>query len=261
MTDLGPSPPGQPQPDVVPQPPAPPQPWGYVPTLGFALMAFIAGTIVAVVALVAMTPGALQPGFDIGGLMKDARAIAVTTIATNITVVGLIVALSYKTGWQAADYLALTWPPRREVAVALASLAVALPLLDGLAYVAGQPIVPDFQTDLYRSAQSTGAMLLLWIAIVVAAPVAEEIVFRGFIFRGWVRSSRAAIPAILALTALFAVIHVQYNWFGIFQVFCLGLLLAWIRWRSGSTLMPMALHVIANLYAMIQTVAVIHWLS
>ena len=130
-----------------------------------------------------------------------------------------------------------------------------------MAYLTGQPIIPPFIIDIYRNAQSTGSLPLLWLAIVVAAPIAEEIIFRGFIFRGWVRSPRYAILGILVVAAVFAIIHIQYNWFGVLQVFLIGLTLTWVRWRSGSTLLPMVLHVMANFYAMMQTVVFIHWLS
>ena len=156
--------------------------------------------------------------------------------------------------WTAKDYLAMKWPSRQEVSVALASLVVLLPVLDAMAYLVGQPIIPSFVVDLYHSAQSQGSMLLLWLAIVMAAPVAEEIIFRGFIFRGWVRPTQRPMIGILIVTLLFAVIHIQYNWFGILQVFLIGLLLTWTRWRSGSTLLTMVMHVIANFYAMLQVI-------
>jgi membrane protease YdiL (CAAX protease family) len=100
-------------------------------------------------------------------------------------------------GRKASDYLALNWPPRQEVSIALVSLVVLLPLLDGMAYVLGQPIIPAFVIDLYRDARSAGSLPLVWLAIVVAAPVAEEIIFRGFIFRGWVRPSQRPMIGIL----------------------------------------------------------------
>jgi len=37
----------------------------------------------------------------------------------------------------------------------------------------------------------------------------------------------------LLAAGLWAAIHLQYDWFGIAQVFCLGLLFGWVRWRSG----------------------------
>ena len=64
---------------------------------------------------------------------------------------------------------------------------------------------------------------------------------------------------ILVITLLFTVIHIQYNWFGLLQVFMIGLLLTWTRWRSGSTLLPMVMHVITNFYAMLQAVVYFRW--
>ena len=95
----------------------------------------------------------------------------------------------------------------------------------------------------------------------VAAPLGEEVAFRGFLFRGWVRSARDAMPAIAIIAGLFAILHFQYNWFGILQVFLIGLLLTWTRWRSGSTLLTMLMHVIANAYAMLQVIAYFRWFS
>ena len=70
-------------------------------------------------------------------------------------------------------------------------------------------------------------------------PIAEEAVFRGFLYRGWVRTPRAVVPGIIVISALFAVYHVQYDWFGIFIIFSRGLFYGWVRWWSGST-MPRA---------------------
>ena len=55
--------------------------------------------------------------------------------------------------------------------------------------------------------------------------------------------------------------HIQYNWFGIFGVFCFGLLCGWARWWSGSTLLTILSHVVNNLWATIVTVATAEWLS
>ena len=183
---------------------------------------------------------------DFSALMKDARYISLSTIVTNVILVAFLIVVARMVPWTAKDYLAMTWPSRQEVSIALASLVILLPGLDALAYLVGQPIIPSFVVDVYQSAQSQGSMLLLWLAIVIAAPVAEEIIFRGFIFRGWVRPTQRPMLGILIVTLLFTIIHIQYNWFGLLQVFMIGLLLTWTRWRSGSTLLPMVMHVIAN---------------
>jgi len=239
--------------------PAAPRIWGYFATFGWALLAYVVASLLAILVMLMLDPTTLLSGRDFSAIMKDARSISVSTIATDVIMVAVLVLAIWVARSKATDYLALTWPPGQEVRVALLSLVLLLPALDGLAYLVGQPIIAPFVIDVYKSAQSQGTMVLLWLAIVIAAPIAEEIIFRGFLFRGWVRPTRWPMLGILVITLLFTIIHLQYNWFGMLQVFMLGLLLTWTRWRSGSTLLPMAMHVIANFYAMLQAVAYFRW--
>jgi len=51
---------------------------------------------------------------------------------------------------------------------------------------------------------------------------------------------------------------VQYDWFVIAQVFCFGLLLGWMRWVSGSTVLTMMLHGFINFEGMIETLIGLH---
>jgi CAAX protease family protein len=43
--------------------------------------------------------------------------------------------------------------------------------------------------------------------LLVVAPIGEETLFRGFLFRGWHRSLRNAWPAIIVTAALWALIR------------------------------------------------------
>ena len=45
------------------------------------------------------------------------------------------------------------------------------------------------------------------------------------------------------------------------QIFLIGLLLGWIRWATGSTLLTIGLHVLANLAACIQAAIKVEWFS
>lgn len=236
-----------------------PKVWGYFATLGWAVLVNLVATALAIGALYLWDPVAFPFDLAFADSMTNARYIGGTTVIANIVQVALLIGVVWLARATAKDYLALHWPGRQEILIGLAAFIALLPILDGLAYLSGQPIIPSFIIDIYRDARSTGSLPLLWLAIVVAAPIAEEIIFRGFIFRGWVRPGRYAILGILVVSALFAVIHLQYNWFGVFQVFLIGLVLTWVRWRSGSTLLPMVLHVMANFYAMMQVVAFTHW--
>ena len=85
-----------------------------------------------------------------------------------------------------------------------------------------------------------------WIvvpAIVVVAPIAEELFFRGVAFNAWLRE-RGRRFAYIGSAALFATIHVSLV--SLLPIFLLGLALAWVYRRTGSLLAPIAMHATVN---------------
>jgi hypothetical protein len=85
---------------------------------------------------------------------------------------------------------------------------------------------------------------LIVLAIVVLAPIAEEIFFRGIVFNAW-RREGGAVYAYVGSAALFAIIHLSLV--SLLPIFFLGLVLAWVYERSGyNILAPMALHATVN---------------
>jgi CAAX protease family protein len=129
-----------------------------------------------------------------------------------------------------------------------------------ISWLLGHSLVTPFQMDIYQTALGTGWLLPLWIAIIVITPLGEELLFRGFLFRGWLQSPNDASLAIILTSGLWAIIHLQYDWFVIAQVFTFGLLLGWMRWATGSTILTMLLHGLINTEGMIETVIAAHWL-
>lgn len=86
------------------------------------------------------------------------------------------------------------------------------------------------------------------IASALLAPVAEELLFRGTMFAALLR--RWGIwPAALVPSALWALLHVQYEWWVVASTAGSGVLLAMVRWKSGSIWLPIALHAAGNLLA------------
>ena len=238
---------------------APRAPWGLWATLGWVILAFVLSAVAGLVVLLIWRPDAIMSsGAD---MLKDGPLISITTIASAAVQVGMLALAAKLAHWPAGEYLGLLRPATRPALITIAILVVFLLGYDGLTYLLGRDIVTPFQVDTYRSARDSGSLPLLWLTFVIVAPVAEEIMFRGFLFRGWVRSERSAIPAILVISALFSAIHVQYDWFGILQVFFIGLLLAIARWRSGSTLLTILMHVVANLWATVESMIQVEWLS
>lgn len=81
------------------------------------------------------------------------------------------------------------------------------------------------------------------LAIVLLAPIAEELFFRGVVFNAFLRE-RGPRLAYLGSAALFAVIHLSIV--ALIPIFLLGLALAWVYDRTGSILAPIVMHAVVN---------------
>ena len=84
---------------------------------------------------------------------------------------------------------------------------------------------------------------LVVVAVVILAPIAEEIFFRGVVFNAWLREGGRRW-AFLGSSALFALIHISVV--ALVPIFLLGLALAWIYQRTGNLLAPIAMHATVN---------------
>ena len=109
--------------------------------------------------------------------------------------------------------------------------------------------VAGYYLQIYRG---TPSPLVFWLAIVIVAPLFEELFFRGFMFRGLVDSRFGVAGAITITSALWAVVHAQYQPLLIGVVFLLGLFFGFARWRSGSVLLTTGLHMAFNSVAVIE---------
>ena len=112
----------------------------------------------------------------------------------------------------------------------------------------------------YQEALSSGALLELILTVVVVAPIIEELIMRGFVQRGWAASRLGPTLAILLTTFVWTIMHQQYDWPLLVNIFCIGLLFGWLRNRSGSTLLTILLHITQNAAVLIHT-ALYVWLG
>jgi membrane protease YdiL (CAAX protease family) len=108
--------------------------------------------------------------------------------------------------------------------------------------------------DVLKSERADGALWLLVIAFCVAAPVTEELFARGFLYRGWSESFLGPVGAILLSSMVWTALHLQYDWFFLGEVFSIGLLLGYLRYRSRSIWLTIILHGLNNLAAVVQTI-------
>jgi membrane protease YdiL (CAAX protease family) len=217
---------------------------------GWSLLVFVVAQ--AITAIVVLTWYSDSVSASSTPIYHDGTLIALVTLVTNPALVALFWGVVRYHGLDAREYLGLTRFSLRHFLIgvlAIAALAAALYLVASLAKL---DLVPRFQTDTYTSARRDGWLVPLLLAVVVVGPIGEEIMFRGFLYRGWVRPGFVVTPVIM-LTLLWSGMHIQYDWFGISQVFLTGLVLGWLRWLSGSTALTVVLHMLVNLEATVET--------
>src|SRR5262245_1178587 len=225
------------------------RPFGVVATFVIGTIALLIGQLSGIAALSWWYGLSLR---QVGALSQHGGAIVLFIfVSAPVQVAALALAASQK--GNAAEYLGYKLPRRGELVVAILILAALIIVGDTVSWLAGRHIVDRFQSDIYQAAKNANLLPLLLIAIIVLIPIGEETLFRGFLFSGWLRSPRVAWPVILLTAAIFAIIHVQYDWFLIVQVFIFGVFFGWARWASGSTILTMLLHALVNLEGTIET--------
>lgn len=98
----------------------------------------------------------------------------------------------------------------------------------------------------------TAYPVLAVLTIVLAVPLAEEILFRGLLFGALTRWLRTGWILVLSST-LFAAIHFDLAFF--LPLFFLGMVLGWARIRSRSLGLPLLIHTVNNGLALLALTA------
>ena len=233
------------------------RPWGFWAAMGLASAIAISALIAQIVIAVVWTLAASASRHDLSP--KDAASngllLAMATCASAPVVLGLAYLFArIRTGPRAPSYLGFRPVPPKTVLRWSIALLLLIALSDALTVWLSRPIVPPFMVEAYRTA---GFVPLFWLALIVAAPLAEETLFRGFLFEGIVRSRLGAIGAVILSSLTWALIHMQYELYGIATIFVSGLLLGYVRLKTGSLYATMFLHALMNLVATVEVVVVL----
>lgn len=157
-------------------------------------------------------------------------------------------------GTSFTDYLGLRGTSWINFVIGAVALGILVMGWDAVSRAAGREVAPGFMGDVLQSARADGALWLLAAAFCVAAPVSEELFARGFLYRGWSESFLGVPGAILLSSMVWTALHLQYDWFFFGEVFSIGLLLGYLRYRFNSTWLTIFVHSLNNAAAVVQTI-------
>jgi membrane protease YdiL (CAAX protease family) len=223
--------------------------WRITAYFVLVLITFLVAQFLGVAALAVMLALG-DPAFDarewldqnqMSGNVLFAGALASTAIC-----VPLIVALAGSDRWR---FLGIQKTSVRSLLVWCGVLIAFVAVSDLITVSLGRPIVPDVMLEGF----SAGHTISLLLALLLLAPLFEELFFRGFLLGALQAAGAHQWVAAATTSALWSVLHLQYDLYGIVSIFAGGLLLAAARFSTGSILPCLGMHGLMNLIASVET--------
>jgi len=230
--------------------------WGPWATVGFGLVIGIVSLIVQALTLVIAgaiifshnpqltVPDVAQELYSSLGLYTAISAILSAIICTGL----IVVIIKARKGVPIQEYLGMRRTTLKPILISVVAVVVLEIAVYAIDVRLGQIIDTRFLLDIYGTSVWPA---LLWFAIVICGPVFEEAFFRGFMYTGLI-NSRFGVTGTVALTSLlWAALHIQYGVFELVVIFTAGILLGIMRYKTGSIWIPLLMHCLMNVLAMV----------
>lgn len=221
--------------------------WGPKAAIAVSFLAYIAAQLILFVplALIAL----YNRGQDIQTIVNNSAWLQVAlTGISSLALLGVLWLFLYRR--KAANLKALGFKQLKTADAGWVALGLVMyyGLLIFILSVAN--LVPGFDLEQTQAigyeAANSWQLVLAFIGLVVVPPLAEETLFRGFLYRG-LASKWPKVWAALVASLLFAVVHWQWN-VGI-DVFVLSMVMILLYEKTKNLWVCVALHGIKNLIA------------
>jgi membrane protease YdiL (CAAX protease family) len=212
--------------------------WGPQMAIGGVLLALGAGILMGIPAIIVDNPGE-------GDLSTGANAIVQLATALGFLLVPIAVASRWggASVGQALRRLGVRSFRPGAVKWMLASIGAYLVFAALYAALVGTPEQEDI-------AESFGTLPLQILLIVVAAPISEEICFRGMVFGG-LRARLPRLAAALISGLIFGGLHALTGLSAVPPLIAFGFILALLYEKTGSIVPGIILHMLNNSVALI----------
>ena len=181
-------------------------------------------------------------------IQADQTTIAIglsTTLAFNVVIIGVVALVTRRRVGEFFRRLGLTdfrarelWRPALAVLGCYVMVAAYASIVNALDIEVLQPE----STLPFEVVRNPATIVLAAVAVIVAAPLGEEVFYRGLIFGGVQRWG--FWPAALLSGAVFSGVHLDPG--SLIPFFIIGVTLAWLFWRRGNLWESVAFHVLFN---------------
>jgi sodium transport system permease protein len=237
-----------------------PQGWGVWATLGWWASISLVGVLYVI----------WSAHFDTSHLFEGTRISLgyALTFLVCLAEVAIIVLATRLTGIPARDYLGLVRPRRGDiwrgvgfgVILWIAAIVIALvlkayfgSLAPAAAATSTSAMVP------WDVAYKVFAVLFVVMSNVVLTPISEELLDRGFLYRG-LEPRLGGIGAIVITALMFGLSHkLAFGWDWVVAMCVVGLVLGWLRRRSGGVTLTIVTHATMNTPATLLGMVEILW--
>lgn len=211
-------------------------------TIAWILVLIVVGLLIVIIG--AMVGMSLEMAMEFAILVSYAVAIPITLLF-----------LHYDGDLSGVRRMLGLEGPRR-AALLLVGIPVVVTIVDlilvviyGIVYIEvfGEPTPPDIGVTWDSS---TLSIILILLSTVIAGPIAEELMFRGYILDS-IRRMHGDVVAIVVSALLFGMVHLDPYTVGMATLG--GVIYGYIRVKTGSLWPSMASHMIWNTIAMFVT--------
>lgn len=175
------------------------------------------------------------------------------TVFVEVVAVSMVAMLlsHYRAAWR---YIGLMWLRWKDTLYAVAAFGIYLTLYAIMVEIVIK-LFPSFNATQQQNVgfQNTTTAIELWMAfisLVVLPPIAEEIIFRGFLYKG-IRRKWNVVVATLVTSVCFAAPHLLEGvggllWVGALDTFILSVVLCGLREKTDRIGPGMIVHALKN---------------
>jgi hypothetical protein len=186
--------------------------------------------------------------------LSDGLAFSISSLLIEIILIPLVLLYIYVDGSLDRIKEMLKFGSVKRTLILILAIPIVVTIINfvltviyGIAWI-GIFGEPSTNTDLGTDWESSSIdITFFFLSFAIVTPIAEELLFRGYILDS-IKRMHGDWPAIIGSALLFALVH--FNLFGMVPFIMGGVIYGWLRIKTGSLLPSIACHMMWNLMAL-----------